>query len=286
MSSSIAPKPHPNFRTIYPPHPHPASQNTEPNPTVFLAGTIDNPPDSYPTWRSTLTSSLSYLPITLLNPYTPSWDSSWKEDISFSPFKKQVEWELDMQEVASVVVIFFSGPGRERSGEGKMAPISLLELGLAMGRDRGNVVVGVEEGYVKRGNVQVVCQRLGVKHNLPQNLQIFAPLMHYSQNRVIFLRFKHQRLDGGREAKIVEDFGKSTINEKTTSAWSRWNWNDGRWERYRVDSEVAEKLEVLDDRQILIVAFWNSIWILRSEIGLEAHPQVSKVTGLFFYRGS
>ncbi|KAK3380829.1 hypothetical protein B0H63DRAFT_544977 [Podospora didyma] len=84
--------------------------------TVFLAGTTSR--TSGPEWRDILTEALSHLPVTIFNPLRHDWDSSWKEDISFSPFREQVEWELDMQEQADLVV--------------------------------------------KRGNVQIVSQRLGI----------------------------------------------------------------------------------------------------------------------------
>lgn len=60
-----------------------------------------------------------------------------------------------MQEVADLVVIYFS--------KRTEAPISLLEFGLAARRGKGRVIVGVEPGYPKEGNVRVVCGRLGIE---------------------------------------------------------------------------------------------------------------------------
>lgn len=56
---------------------------------------------------------------------------------------------------------------------GTLSPISLLELGLLAGemgvrregkgeKDKGKLVVCCPEGYWRRGNVQVVCERYGV----------------------------------------------------------------------------------------------------------------------------
>lgn len=53
---------------------------------------------------------------------------------------------------ATLVVVYFD----ERS----KAPVSLLELGLVA--RSGRVVVGCQPGFWKRGNVQAVCERLGV----------------------------------------------------------------------------------------------------------------------------
>lgn len=118
--------------------------------SVFLAGTTSR--TSGPDWRETLTAVITHLPVTIFNPLRPDWDSSWREDITFTPFREQVEWELDMQERADVVVIYF-GPGTD-------APISLLELGLCA--RSGKAVVACHQDYRKRGNVQIVCQRFGM----------------------------------------------------------------------------------------------------------------------------
>ncbi|KAI8951952.1 hypothetical protein F4801DRAFT_260458 [Xylaria longipes] len=120
--------------------------------SVFLAGTttavgnID--------WRQKLSASLSEYPITVFNPNRPDWDSTWREDITFDPFREQVSWELDKQEKADLVVVYFH-PATH-------APVSLLEFGLSA-RIPGKVIAIAPEGYSKRGNVQMVCQRFGIE---------------------------------------------------------------------------------------------------------------------------
>ncbi|EXF74430.1 hypothetical protein CFIO01_01908 [Colletotrichum fioriniae PJ7] len=113
--------------------------------TIFLAGTT-----SKRNWRKDLADSLSHLPVVIFDPFRPDWDSTWKEDISDERFSNQVKWELDMQERADIIVVYF-----EPETEGH---ISLLELGLCA-RSGGKVIVACPEGYKKRGNVQVVCSR-------------------------------------------------------------------------------------------------------------------------------
>ena len=120
--------------------------------TVFLAGTTSKVDKS--DWRETLSTSLSDVPVTIYNPYRADWDSSWREDISFAPYRKQVEWELDKQEQADIVVVYFH-PATQ-------APISLLEFGLCA-RLPGKAIVVCPEGYWKRGNVQIVCKKFGVE---------------------------------------------------------------------------------------------------------------------------
>lgn len=119
--------------------------------SVFLAGTTSR--TDGPDWRDTLSDAVSHFPVTIFNPLRPDWDSSWREDVTFGPFREQVEWELDMQELADVVVVYF-GPATD-------APISLLELGLCA--RSGKAVVACHREYRKRGNVQILCKRFGIE---------------------------------------------------------------------------------------------------------------------------
>jgi hypothetical protein len=110
---------------------------------IFLAGSLLPGPD----WRGPLTSLLSLMPITILDPRR----SEWSEDESF--IREQVGWELDMQERADIILIYF-GPETD-------APISLLELGLCARSGKGVVVCHPE--YRKRGNVRITCSKYGVE---------------------------------------------------------------------------------------------------------------------------
>lgn len=120
--------------------------------SVFLAGTTSKVDAS--DWRETLSSSLSEVPITIYNPYRADWDSTWLEDIKFSPYREQVLWELDKQAKADLVVVYFH-PATQ-------APISLLEFGLSA-QVPGKVIAVCPERFWKRGNVQIVCQKFGVE---------------------------------------------------------------------------------------------------------------------------
>lgn len=120
--------------------------------SVFLAGTTSKVDET--DWREVISASLYGLPITIFNPHRSDWDSTWREDINFAPFREQVLWELDKQAKANLVVIYFH-PATQ-------APISLLEFGLSA-QVPGKVIAICPEGYWKRGNVQVVCQKLGIE---------------------------------------------------------------------------------------------------------------------------
>ncbi|KAH9985376.1 hypothetical protein F4779DRAFT_612137 [Xylariaceae sp. FL0662B] len=119
--------------------------------SVFLAGTTAK--TNHPDWRESLTKGLAEFPITIINPYQADWDSSWREDITFEPYHEQVNWELDMQDQADMVVVFFHPETQ--------VPLSLLELGLSA--RAGKAIVWWLEGYWKRGNVEIVCQRYGIE---------------------------------------------------------------------------------------------------------------------------
>jgi Nucleoside 2-deoxyribosyltransferase like len=120
---------------------------------VFLSGSIEKLPEGAPTWQERLTKSISHLPITIINPHRMDWDSTWKEDISDPRFKEQVEWELEMQEIADVFAVYFAPKTQ--------APVTLLELGLSA--KHGKTIVACPEGFWKRGNVQIVCKRYGIE---------------------------------------------------------------------------------------------------------------------------
>ena len=121
-------------------------------PSVFLAGSIEMGKSI--DWQMTLADSLraAAIPCIVLNPRRDAWDASWKQDISNPVFKEQVTWELDAQDHADLILMYFA-PGTQ-------SPISLLELGLFAASKK--MVVCCPEGFWRRGNVQVVCERYRV----------------------------------------------------------------------------------------------------------------------------
>ncbi len=153
MTTNRVPLP-PNARAevIYAPHPIPSSDQAISRKSLFLSGSSPTNPSQI-LWQSRLASSLASLPINILDPYRPDWDSTWVQDISFAPFKQQVTWELDMLESADVVAVYLDPESK--------APISLFELGLSI--RAGKAIVACPEGYWRRGNVQVVTERFGIE---------------------------------------------------------------------------------------------------------------------------
>lgn len=161
-------QPHPSFRIVAaadlakkspkPAAPREILQALKSDPkslSLFLSGQISPRCDSTPqTWQSSLANALSHLPLTVFNPHRPDWDSSWKSDPDFPPLNEQVNWELDAIEGSDLVVVSFA-PGSD-------APVTLMEFGLAVGRDPKKVICWLGEGYSKSVNVVLLCRRLGL----------------------------------------------------------------------------------------------------------------------------
>ena len=116
--------------------------------TIFLAGSIDMGKADY--WQDEFTDSITNS-ITL-NPRRESWDSSWEQTIDNAIFKQQVEWELECLEKCAVIAMYLAPTSK--------APISLLELGLFAHTKK--LIVCCPDGYWRKGNVDIVCQRYGI----------------------------------------------------------------------------------------------------------------------------
>ncbi len=120
--------------------------------SVFLAGSIEQ--DKAIDWQNYIIQNLLSRDITILNPRRKEWDASWKQSIENIEFRGQVEWELEALERADKILMYFDPLTK--------APISLLELGLFARTTK--LLVCCPEGYWRKGNVDIVCQ----KYDIPQ----------------------------------------------------------------------------------------------------------------------
>ncbi|MFK7771298.1 MAG: nucleoside 2-deoxyribosyltransferase domain-containing protein [Saprospiraceae bacterium] len=119
--------------------------------SIFLAGSIEQ--DKAARWQDEVIGKLKQYNYTILNPRRKKWDASWEQRIDDPNFKERVNWELDALEKADVILMYFDP--RTKS------PISLLELGLFA--KSGKLVVCCPEGFWRKGNVDIVCDRFGVE---------------------------------------------------------------------------------------------------------------------------
>jgi hypothetical protein len=128
-------------------------------PKIFLAGSIEM--GTAEKWQDRFCKDLADYDVVVLNPRRDDWDSSWVQSINDSQFFRQVTWEQDWMEEADIVVFFFDPQTK--------APITLMELGITLGRLNQNgvsnqqtVLVCCPDDYWRKGNVDIMCHRAAV----------------------------------------------------------------------------------------------------------------------------
>jgi hypothetical protein len=138
-----------NMNVIKPPH-SVVKNSKKGHLKIFLAGTIEmgNSED----WQTKVTEALSDRPYTILNPRREEWDSSWEQKIENPQFYQQVNWELDALNKADIIILYLLPDSK--------SPISLLELGLYA--SSGKLLVCCPEGFWRKGNVEIVCERFNI----------------------------------------------------------------------------------------------------------------------------
>lgn len=135
---------------VKPPHCFETYQNMK---AIFLAGSIDM--GVAVDWQAEVSRKLQDQDVLILNPRRDEWDSSWAQSIDNTQFREQVEWELDALERADKILIYFA-PGTK-------APVTMLELGVHVGKNPEKLVVCCTDGYWRKGNVDITCTKYGVQ---------------------------------------------------------------------------------------------------------------------------
>lgn len=123
-------------------------------PSVFLAGTIDMGESI--DWQADTAETLKTCTSIIYNPRRPDWDSSWEQSIDHPDFNVQVNWELDMIDHSDLVFMYFL--------PGSQSPITLLELGIIAGSAPEKLWVCCPTGFWRKGNVDIICDRYGIRH--------------------------------------------------------------------------------------------------------------------------
>lgn len=122
--------------------------------TIFLAGSIEMGVAEQ--WQERVVAMLAGTPWTVLNPRRDDWDNSWKQNMQDERFVEQVQWELQGIESCEKVIVYFDPTTK--------APITLLELGIiSQTKEPKNVYVICPEGFYRKGNVDVLCDRYRIK---------------------------------------------------------------------------------------------------------------------------
>ena len=135
---------------IKPPHPIISRDHTKIN--IFLAGSIEM--GVAEDWQTRITQyiELGGYDVNIFNPRRPEWDTSWEQSIENPQFYQQVNWELNALEKSDIIFMYFAPDTK--------SPISLLELGKFA--DSGKMIVCCPKGFWRKGNVDVVCSRMGI----------------------------------------------------------------------------------------------------------------------------
>ena len=125
---------------------------------IFLAGSIEM--GTAENWQERVEREFAgYDNVVILNPRRDDWDSSWVQSIENEQFNEQVNWELRGLDYANHVIVYFAPDTK--------SPITLLELGIvsvvAYIQDRPHTVsVCCPEGFWRKGNVDIVCNRFNI----------------------------------------------------------------------------------------------------------------------------
>jgi hypothetical protein len=141
------------FNEIKPPQ---ALSNLTNTIKMFLAGSIEM--GVAEDWQTKVSLELEqrihgHVSITIINPRREEWDNSWTQSIESPQFYQQVNWELNGLDKADYILMYFSPETK--------SPISLLELGLYAAS--GKLIVCCPEGFWRKGNVDIVCEKYGIQ---------------------------------------------------------------------------------------------------------------------------
>lgn len=139
-------------------------------PSLFLAGSIEM--GVAENWQSVVEKELHNLNVVILNPRREEWDSSWEQTIENPLFCEQVEWELEGQEKADLIAMYFVPETK--------SPITLLELGLFAHTNK--LIVCCPNGFWRKGNVDIVCKKYNIK--TANTLQEIIALLKESLTKV------------------------------------------------------------------------------------------------------
>lgn len=137
---------------VKPPNPHNIAEYDDIY-RIFLAGSIEM--GTAEKWQDKVCKAVDSDKVLLLNPLREDWDNSWKQEITNPQFHEQVTWELAGIEQADLVIFYFD-PNTK-------SPITLMELGLCARQHRFRTIVCCPEGFWRKGNVDIVCEKFGIK---------------------------------------------------------------------------------------------------------------------------
>ncbi|KAF3005899.1 hypothetical protein E8E13_009494 [Curvularia kusanoi] len=133
-------------------HCNPPDTPTYRDHSIFLAGSIEM--GKAIQWQKEMVKWLSPLAITVNNPRRGKWDPAATQEAKNEGFRAQVLWELAALEKADVICFFFDAD--------TISPVTMMELGLWVGKQPDKVVVCCNKAFWRAGNIHLVCERYNV----------------------------------------------------------------------------------------------------------------------------
>jgi len=118
--------------------------------SIFLAGSIEQ--GKAVDWQKEVTEKVDCYVQYIFNPRRDKWDASLEQSIQNKVFNEQVSWEMTALDICDIIFMYFDPATK--------SPISLLELGLYA--TSGKLIVCCPEGFWRKGNVEMVCDRYGI----------------------------------------------------------------------------------------------------------------------------
>lgn len=121
--------------------------------TIFLAGSINN--GETEDWQQEIGEFFEKQKFRVFNPRRKDWNKEQNVSEITDYLKTQINWELDHLHKCSHVLFYFR--------DDKLAPISLLELGLAFCNFHvSNIYVIIDPSYPRMANVITTCEFYGI----------------------------------------------------------------------------------------------------------------------------
>lgn len=111
---------------------------------VFLAGTIDN--GNSVDWQSKTAQLFNDRDIVIFNPRVDWWDTNADK----SAVVKQINWELNALDSSNIILFYFA--------PGSVSPITLLELGLHLGKSQAKLIVYCPDDFWRATNVETTIE--------------------------------------------------------------------------------------------------------------------------------
>ena len=132
---------------------------------LFLAGSIES--GTADQWQKSVEENLIDTDWVILNPRRDDWDEAWEQRKDNPKFLEQVEWELAGLEAADQILFYFDPQTK--------SPVTMVELGLCARSSK--ILVVCPEGFWRKGNVDIVCD----KYQVPQFADLAAAINFLKQ---------------------------------------------------------------------------------------------------------